>query len=235
VLARAAARGDLAGMTGASILAVLFDLDGTLVDSIELIRNSARHAFARHGPAPSDEEFLATIGRPLTVQLAPYATSDDDLQLLIRRYREYQLAHHDRLLKAYDGIAEVMDVLERAGHLLGVVTSKMTPLARRALSHTGLERHVRVLVGADLTERHKPDPEPVLHALAQLGVAPGAALFVGDSPYDVQAGRAAGARTVAVTWGPFPRSALIGAGADFLVDRPLDLPALIQEIAGLAV
>lgn len=221
-------------MTGVTPLAILFDLDGTLVDSIELIRNSARHAFARPGPAPSEEEFLASIGRPLLVQLAPYATSDDDLQQLVGRYREYQREHHDRLLKPYDGIAEVMEVLEAAGHALGVVTSKVTPLARRALSHVGLERYVTVLVGADLTERHKPDPAPVLLALSQLGAAPGAGVFVGDSPYDVQAGRAAGVRTIGVTWGPFPRSALIGAGADFLVDRPHDLPAFVREIAGTA-
>ena len=210
---------------------VLFDLDGTLVDSIELIVNSARHAFERPGPAPTESEFLGSIGRPLVTQFTPYATGEDDLRLLIARYREYQLANHDRLLRAYVGVPEMVSALNAAGHPLGVVTSKMTPLAKRALSHVGLGHLVQLVVGCDLTERHKPDPEPVRFALAQLAVAPARAVFVGDSPYDVRSGRDAGVRTMAVTWGPFSRSVLIEAGADFLVDRPQDIPALVRELS----
>jgi pyrophosphatase PpaX len=105
--------------------ALLFDLDGTLVDSIELILNSARFAFVGFdGRAPSDEEWRAGIGRPLQTVLREYAANEEEADRLLARYREYQLANHDRLLRAYDGIVATLREFAAQGHPLAVVTSK---------------------------------------------------------------------------------------------------------------
>lgn len=211
-------------------VAVLFDLDGTLVDSIDLIVQSARHAFScRPGPAPTAEAFAAGIGQPLRAQFGPYCANDEDMEFLIARYREYQFEHHDRLTKAYPGIPEAVTALAGAGHRLAVVTSKLDAMARRALTHVGLDRAIPVVIGCDATTRHKPDPEPVLVALERLGVPASEAIFFGDSPYDMEAGRAAGVTPVAVLWGAFSQEELLRAGARHSLAHPADIPAFVGQ------
>src|SRR6478672_2476708 len=112
--------------------ALLFDLDGTLIDSIELILNSARYAFVGfQGRAPTDEEWRAGIGRPLLTVLREHAGDHAEADRLLARYREYQMEHHDRLMRAYDGIVAALRSFAAAGHPLGVVTSKADWLARK--------------------------------------------------------------------------------------------------------
>jgi pyrophosphatase PpaX len=214
----------------ASSAAVLFDLDGTLIDSIELILGSARHAFEGFaGRAPTDEEWRAGIGRPLQTVLREYASDDAEAQRLFHRYREYQLEHHDRLVRAYAGVVDTVRGLAEAGHPMALVTSKADWMAEKALVHVGLHELVPVIVGCDTCVNHKPHPEPVERALALLGVTPGNALFVGDSPHDVQSGLAAGVITVGVTWGAFRRDELEASGADVVIDRIEELPALLAR------
>ena len=208
--------------------ALLFDLDGTLLDSIELILASARHTFAGRERAPSDAEWLAGVGTPLQSQLREYALDEADVEALTQRYRAHQVEHHDRLTRCFDDVPATLATLQELGHPMAVVTSKATAIARRGLAFTGIEHFFPVIVGADETTRHKPDPEPVRLALARLGYAPREALFVGDSTHDVRAGRAAGVTTVAACWGPFARGDLQAAGADHFLDCLADLPALIE-------
>src|SRR5688572_30568062 len=151
-------------------LAILFDLDGTLIDSIELILNSAKHAFRdREGHVPSDAEWLTGVGIPLAAMFRRYARDDDEVAALIAKYREYQLANHDRLVTCYDQVVETVDLIRATGHPVAIVTSKTGWLARRGLDHVGLGPHFDVIIGCDDCERHKPDPEPVLMALHRLG------------------------------------------------------------------
>jgi pyrophosphatase PpaX len=188
---------------------ILFDLDGTLIDSIELILNSAKFAFAKlERPIPPDEEWLAGVGIPLFTMFGRYARDDEDRAALIAAYREYQMANHDRLVRAYDGVVDVVAELRDRGHQIGIVTSKSEALAMRGLSHVGLARYMDTVVGCDASTRHKPDPEPVRIALQRLGCAADEAVFVGDSVHDVLAGNAAGVRTVAALWGAFKREDL---------------------------
>jgi len=188
---------------------VLFDLDGTLIDSIELILSSARYAFEKlDRPAPSDEEWLTGVGIPLRTMFGRYARDQADCELLIQAYREYQLPNHDRLVRAYDGVVETILELRQRGHDIGVVTSKSEALALRGLACVGLARYMDTVVGCDACTRHKPDPEPVLLALHRLACAPDNAVFVGDSVHDVIAGNAAGVTTMGALWGPFVRSDL---------------------------
>lgn len=213
-------------------LTVLFDLDGTLIDTIELIVNAARHAFSsRSGPSASDEEFTAGIGQPLVAQFGPYVQSPAEMQQLIAAYRSYQLANHDRLTSLYDGVAEVVHTLRSRGHRLGIVTSKMEAIARRSVKHVGLEAEFELLVGCDATTRHKPHPEPVRYALHHLGLRADDAVYVGDSPFDIQAGNSAGVRTVAVTWGAFSRDTLLAAEPSYVLERPAEIPPLIHAIS----
>ena len=117
-----------------STAAVLFDLDGTLIDSIELILRSMRHAFAARGArVPSDAEWLAGVGTPLPTMFAQFANGETQVADLIASYREFQLAHHDLLVRGYDALEETLKVLREKGHPLGVVTSKSDWLARKGL------------------------------------------------------------------------------------------------------
>ncbi|HET6680495.1 MAG TPA: HAD-IA family hydrolase [Gemmatimonadaceae bacterium] len=211
--------------------ALLFDLDGTLVDSIELILRSVEHAFAgRDGPHPTREGWIAGIGTPLTAQLSPFARDDADLNALIDTYRTFQQANRDRLARAYDGTVDVLTALHERGHPTALVTSRMTELAGEYLAHVGLAPFVDVVIGADDTARHKPDPEPVLLALRRLGASAGRALFLGDSPHDIRAGNAAGVVSVAALWGPFTRAQLAAASPAHYLDRPAELPALVEHL-----
>jgi pyrophosphatase PpaX len=181
---------------------LLFDLDGTLLDSIELILNSARYCFEKLGRvAPSDEEWSAGIGIPLFTMLGRYSEDEADLALLLAAYREYQVAHHDRLTRCYDGVADAIREFHEQGHDLAIVTSKSEALAMRGLVHVGLARYIDTIVGCDASARHKPDPEPVRIALHRLACDPRDAIFIGDSVHDILSGNAAGVRTVAALWG----------------------------------
>jgi len=210
---------------------VLFDLDGTLIDSLELLVGAMQHAFADFaGPRPSVDEWVATIGRPLVWQFGRYARDDAELQHLVRTYRAFQHEHHDRLTRAFDGIPALVGGLASAGHPLGVVTSKADHLASRSLAHVGLAEHFAVVVGADRTQRHKPDPDPLWFALEAIGALPGDAVYVGDSPYDVMAANAAGVRSIAVTWGAAPHAVLAQASPSHLVGTVAELATLLAKL-----
>lgn len=203
---------------------ILFDLDGTLVDSIELIVTAAMNAFAsRPGPAPTEAQIRNTIGRPLPTTFGPWLVNEDDLPFLISKYRAYQLEHHDRMTNAYTGIVDAVVRLHEAGCTMGVVTSKVGYLADRALVHTGLAQYMTCVIGADSTTRHKPEPEPILLALERLCRTCDSAIYVGDSPYDMQSARAANVRALGVAWGAFDAQALRDAGAEAVLADPAAL------------
>ena len=204
--------------------AVLFDLDGTLIDSVELIINSALYAFEKCGhPPPAAEEWLADLGLPLRTMFGRFISDESALEQLVAGYREYQLANHDRLVRPYDEVAATLTALHDRGHGLAVVTSKAEPLAQRGLAHVGLDGFFDVIVGLESCTRHKPDPEPVHVALDRLGAQAKDAAFIGDSPHDIAAGRAAGVTTIAALWGPFSRAQLAPSEPDYYIERMGDL------------
>ncbi|MEK7403008.1 MAG: HAD-IA family hydrolase [Gemmatimonadota bacterium] len=208
--------------------AVLFDLDGTLIDSIALILQSAQFAFVGHdGRVPSDDEWLTGVGTPLAVMFRKYARDEDQVNALIERYREYQVPNHDRLVKAYDGVVDTVRGLRAARHPLGIVTSKTEVLARLGLECVGIGDCFDVIIGCDTIEIHKPDPAPVHAALDRLGVHASNAVFVGDSVHDMAAGNAAGVVTIAALWGPFSREHLAPSQPRHYLDRIADLPSLL--------
>jgi pyrophosphatase PpaX len=211
---------------------VLFDLDGTLVDTIELLLGSVQHAFeGRTGRAPSRPEWIAGIGTPLASQLRPYTSDEDDLQSLMAVYRRYQRKHHDRLTQCYDDVLPTIERLHARGYPMAVVTSKTNDLARRTLEHVGLAPFMTAVIGLESTTEHKPKPEPVRAALAALDRPAADAVFVGDSPHDMAAGNAAGVTTIAALWGPFSRDVLDRAAPRYTLDQMSALPALLDSMA----
>ena len=199
--------------------AVLFDLDGTLIDSIELIRRSFRHMLFEHGFDGNDDSLWRRgIGRPLDVQLAELARDPADVGAMVATYRAYNNAHHDELVTAFPGVRESLETLRAAGQRLGIVTSKARTGALRGLAHTGLANYFDVIVAANDVVRPKPASDPVLAALATLDVAPERATTVGDALPDLQAGRAAGTRTVAVLWGACDRATLETVSPDLVLE-----------------
>jgi pyrophosphatase PpaX len=180
---------------------VLFDLDGTLIDSGPIIVASMKHA-ARVVLGREVEERLLTaaIGGPgLVAQMQ--ALDPDRVDELVDAYREHNEPLHDEL-EAFWEVVEVLPRLRTEGRRLGIVTAKRRLTVQLAFDRLpGLERNFDVLVGAEDTERHKPDPDPLLEALARLDADPAEAAYVGDSPFDVRAAKAAGIFAVAVSWG----------------------------------
>ncbi|HEY2377009.1 MAG TPA: HAD-IA family hydrolase [Gemmatimonadaceae bacterium] len=209
-------------------MAVLFDLDGTLIDSIELILASMRYAFAKcRAPQPTDAEWLTGVGTPLRTMFQQYASDDAEIDRFIAAYREHQFANHDDLVRCYDAVPATVAALAAAGNRLAVVTSKTEALAGRGLKHVGLAGYFDTVIGCDSCSRHKPHPEPVLTALERLGYQPDEAAFVGDSVHDVEAGNAAGVLTVAALWGPFTREQLAVASPDAYLERVTELPQVL--------
>ena len=208
--------------------ACLYDLDGTLIDSIELIFATYRHTLLQHrGTAPSDDVWLQGLGTTLREQLGPFARDADELEAMVATYRDFNFDHHDAMIRPFPGTRSAVEGLKAQGVKLGIVTSKMQYGLQRGLRVCGLDDLFTVLVAADNVDKHKPDPAPVLLALEQIGVGPGQTLFVGDSPHDVVAGNAAGVTTAAALWGPFPRSDLERAAPDHWLERPSDIAGLV--------
>ncbi|HQV91343.1 MAG TPA: HAD-IA family hydrolase [Phycicoccus sp.] len=205
---------------------VLFDLDGTLADTIPLIVASYQHAFRTVlGEEVAESRARAWIGRPLLAALLE--ESPEHGVELDRVYREWNLAHTARLIRPYAGVPEMLSALAAAGVTTGVVTSKRRDTAQLALDSVGLGGAIEVLAGLEDTALHKPRPEPLLHGAAALGVDPGDCVYVGDATVDVLAGRAAGMGTVAVTWGAGDRDALAATGPDRVVDTMGELTAYL--------
>lgn len=204
--------------------AVLYDLDGTLLDSFGLILESFRHTRLVHfGDVIDDSVFRDGIGTPLRAQLGAMARSEAELEAMVTTYVTHNLEHHDALVAAYDGAVESVEALRVEGIKLALVTSKMRRGAQMGLRFLGLMDAFPVQVCADDVVRGKPDPEPVLLALSQLGVAPERAAFVGDSPHDILSGNAAGVTTVAASWGPFPEQALRESCPSTFAASPMDV------------
>ena len=179
---------------------VLFDLDGTVVDSGAIILASMRHATREVlGIEAEDAELMQAVGGPgLEAQMAAFAP--DRVDELVRVYRAHNEPLHDEL-EACEGMEDVIVRLHEDGVRLGVVTAKRRSTVDLAFARLRVGHLFETVVGGDETDRHKPEPEPLLLAAERLGVDPMDCAYVGDSPFDIRAARAARMYSVAVTWG----------------------------------
>ena len=212
--------------------AVLFDFDGTLVDTTEMIHQSMRHATSSvlgREDIPR-ETLLANVGQPLPRQMELLDT--ENAEPLLEAYRSHHERHHDALIREFPGVEESLGRLGSAGIKVAVVTSKRRPSVEMALGiFPGLRNVVDRFVTLEDTTHHKPHPEPLLRALQLLGGIPRErAAYVGDSPFDVEAAKAAGLTSVAVSWGAFSEDALRAAEPDHLVS---DIRSAVDVISTL--
>jgi len=201
------------------LTAALFDFDGTLVDTTEMIHQSMRHAASSvlgRDDIPR-EVLLANVGQPLPRQME--LIDAGKAELLLEAYRRHHEEHHDDLIGEFPGIEESLARLRAAGIKVAVVTSKRRVSVEMALKNfPGLRDVVDRFVTLEDTTRHKPHPEPLLRGLELLGNVPREqAVYVGDSPFDVEAAKAAGLTSVAVSWGAFSEETLRAAEPDHLV------------------
>jgi pyrophosphatase PpaX len=205
---------------------VLFDLDGTVVDSGGIILASMRHATKSVlGREIPDEALMAAVGGPgLEAQMLQFA-GEEHLDELIRVYRAHNEPLHTELLLC-PGMGEVLAQLHQEGRTLGVVSAKRRVTIELAFGATGIAGFFDVVVGGDETQRHKPAPDPLLLALDRLGAEARDAVYIGDSPFDMTAAKAAGTYAIGVTWGGVHSRELL-AHADVVVDTSEELLAAL--------
>lgn len=208
--------------------AALFDFDGTLVDTTDLIYQSMRHAAGEVlGREVSREVLMANVGQPLPRQME--LLSAEHAEALLNSYRLHNEENHDALIKEFPGVEEALARLRWAGVQVAVVTSKRRFSVDMALkSFPGLGEVVDQWVTMEDTNEHKPRPEPLHKGLELLGNVPREeATYVGDSPFDVAAAKAARVKSIAVSWGAFSEETLLAAGPDHLVP---DLDAAVDVL-----
>jgi pyrophosphatase PpaX len=223
--------------------AILFDLDGTLIDSTDLILRCFQHSWETvYGFNHSREALVKTFGIPLRDAMHrllaaargretrgnPAEADNDTIDQLLLEYRSYNIANHDLLARPFERTGDVLSELRRRGYLISVVTSKSRELGLRGLRLFSLDTLIDSAVFLEDTHVHKPHPEPILTALHRLSQDTQAAAYVGDSRHDIVAARAAGVRSIAALWGPTPRTELERERPDVLAESITDLLALFD-------
>ncbi|MFD2705580.1 pyrophosphatase PpaX [Salibacterium lacus] len=178
---------------------ILFDFDGTLVNTNPLIISSFEHVLDAYYPGRySREDIIGFIGTPLPENFR--AIDPDRSEEMIGMYQQFTLDHHDALLEEYAGVTETIQTLHEQGYHLAVVTTKRKETALMGLATSGLAPYFPTVITLADVERAKPDPEPLERAMAALGSKPGETMMVGDSKYDILAGKNAGVTTAGVAW-----------------------------------
>ena len=213
------------------IKGVLFDLDGTLVNTTPLILESFRHTFKQFGmPVPSDSELVAGFGLPMRTAVTAYMP-DEMADEFCDAYRAYQRTRHDELIEGIEGVGETLSALKQSGIKMAVVTSKKRPAAIRDLGCYDLVEYFDTIIACDDCAENKPLPGPSLMALKRLGLTGAYCLAVGDSPYDLQSAREAGCKTAAVRYTSFDWNFILNEGKpDYVLNKMTDLLTLIDTL-----
>lgn len=211
---------------------LLFDLDGTLVDTTELILSCYRTTiFKLVDNPPTDEEITKGFGTTTRDQLRRlFPKLQHRIAELDAMWLDAYHRLHDQLVKPFPETVEVLTELRKRGYPLGIVTSKVRSDVERVLPMFGLEGLLEVIVSVNDTTNHKPHPEPVLKGMELMSARPEKTLYVGDSISDMKAGREAGARVAAAMWGPCPKDLLLGFHPDYTLNSIRDLLILCPGV-----
>ena len=210
------------------IKAVLFDFDGTLIDTNELIFMSYREAFRKVlNREIDDEEILKLYGRPLRGSLLEYGEPGE---MLYQVYREFNETRHDTLAKSFDGVYEGLVEIRRKGYKMGIVTSKRLPLVKRGLELIGISEFFETVITLEDTKRGKPDPEPLILGCERLGVLPEETIYVGDSIFDMEAAKNANCRLCGVKYTLTDHKKILEYNPDFFVETIKELADYLEEV-----
>ncbi|MBM7551385.1 pyrophosphatase PpaX [Thalassobacillus pellis] len=207
---------------------ILFDLDGTLIDTNELIIESFMHTTKEYGRRPySRNEILTFIGPPLRDSMEKI--DPEKVEELVNVYREHNISHHDDFVEAYPGVVETIQALREKGYRLGIVTTKMRQTVNMGLELTGLNGMFEVVVTLDDVVNAKPHPEPIEQAMAALNAEAAETLMVGDNTHDILAGKNAGTKTAGVAWTIKGREILDELNPDYML---LEMQDLLDILGG---
>lgn len=214
------------------IKGIIFDFDGTLANTIDLIVAAFEHSCQKVlGQKPTREDIINTIGLPLADAFVVLTHEPDKVTELRAAYGWFNNEHHDAMIKPIPGVEALLINLKKRGFKIAVVTSKKPPMLQRGLDCLGLSQYIDAQVTVLDTEFGKPHPAPVLLGCQRLGLAPQECICVGDSPYDMQSGRAAGTITAAVKYTAFALDKVLLEGIpDFVIDEPEALLDLIEHL-----
>lgn len=214
--------------------AILFDLDGTLVDSAPDLLAALAHVRTGLGMPDADMtayRHLVSRGAAGLLSAGLAGREGVDADAVHSDFLEHYRRHCWIRSRPFPGIEPLLAGLERAGIAWGIVTNKSEELARSVVAAAGWSRRCACLVGGDTAARAKPHPEPVRYALARLGLPAERTWFVGDDRRDVESGRAAGVTTLVAAWGYIPPGENIGTwGGDRIVDTPEDFASLLGVV-----
>ncbi|ASB54796.1 MULTISPECIES: pyrophosphatase PpaX [Bacillus] len=209
-------------MTDKRVTAILFDLDGTLIDTNELIIASYLHTLDHYCPGQfKREDVLPFIGPPLYETFS--GINAEKCDEMISMYRAFNHEKHDELVTEYETVYETLDELKKAGYQLGIVTTKLRDTVNMGLKLTGIGAFFDTVVTLDDVKHPKPDPEPVRLALSRLGCDPSEAIMVGDNYHDVMAGKNAGTKSAGVAWTIKGPQALSAYEPDYMLEKMSDL------------
>lgn len=202
---------------------MLFDLDGTILDTNQLIIESFIHALDGIAePGFGAAHIIPSMGQPLTMQLQQFS-GQEDVTDLVAKYRAFNLREHDAYVKSFPYVNEVLETLHRKGIQIGVVTTKMRLTTERGLVFVGLRDYASSIVTIDDVTHAKPHPEPVLRALQELGADPSTTMMIGDSIVDMESAEAAGVISVGVAWSLKGEEKLRDSGARHIIHDMRDL------------
>lgn len=210
------------------IKAVLFDLDGTLLDTNELIYKSFYYTFKEGlNLELSKDQITSMFGQPLQDSFKDYS-KEEEIDNLIKMYREYNESLHDNMCDAFLGVNELLNELKRRNIKIGIVTSKRDILARRGMEIANIIDYMDVIVTPECTDKHKPNREPAIYACNKLNIEPKEAIMVGDSHFDLMCGKDAGCKTCGVKYTALDIKRLEEVNPDYFIDEPMDLLDFIK-------
>ena len=210
------------------ITAVLFDLDGTLTNSLPLIRRTYKKVFRDMGLSWDETNISHLVSLPLR-EIGKKFAGEHKEQEFFDRYQHFYRQEHDEYIHLFPGTEDMLNALQ-AHYKLGIVTSKSRIGTEMTVEFLNLAKWFSPIITADDVKNHKPHPEPVIKALNALEAEPNQAVFIGDSPLDIQAGNSAGVSTIAVSWGMVEETVLIKHAPDYVASTREELLSIITQL-----
>lgn len=207
---------------------VLFDFDGTLADSNELISESHFRVVDEYFPGRFQRNNMQSFNGPSLVDIYTHLDNERKEEM-IKKYRDHMMSMHDETIKLFPGIKELLKRVHEKGIKVGIVSTKRKDMLEHGIQVLGIERYVDVVIGLGDYQNSKPNPESVLLALKKLNVSADAAMMVGDNFHDIEAGNSAGTQSVFVKWSEKSVESILPYKPDFIVSNVKELERLILE------